>query len=776
MTDPFRHARRIRIRGQVQGVGFRPHVYRLATGHALVGWVRNDATGVTIHVEGGPEDLAAFERQVIANAPPPARPVLASSQPTGPVGARKFAILDSEPAPGAQMPQDLPPCPECLSELFDPANRRYRHPFASCSHCGPRYSLIRQLPYDRPNTALAGFALCADCMREYQDPGDRRFHAQPLCCPNCGPVLRWDPCIADTHDCPFVPGGPLPRAEGPIWDSVLERIEQAGVIAIRAVGGYQLAARADDPLAIARLRRIKQRPDKPLAVLFAGLEEIIGAGLLVDSAATEALQSPARPILPLKRTAACPLPDTLAPGLDSIGAMLPNNPLQVMLIQDLTMPLVMTSANRSGEPMITERAMLDSTLPQIDGVLDHDRPIVNPVDDPLVRVIEGAARPLRCGRGDAPKTWRLAHPVPETALALGGQQKVTLAMAHADRAVLSPHLGDLDNPAALAHFATQAEILQANTGLTAGQLLCDRHPDYASHRWARQSGLPVSIVGHHRAHASALVADNEIEEPLLVFVWDGSGLGDPDGRAPGMNTMLWGGEVFHGCPGQWTRVATLRPFPLPGGERAARSPWRCALGLTQAAGHPWRPAGVDEPTVDMLEKACARRLNCPDTHSIGRLFDAAAALCGFNGDSSYEGQAAMWLESRATPGNWAITLPWRAADSLLELDWSPLLPLLTDEARPTAERAALFHESLALAVGTLAQRFADTEGISQIGLTGGVFQNRRLTEACCRNIRHHRLHPLLHRRIPCNDAGLALGQLVEWAAGGGERVEPDGSC
>ncbi|MFP4154504.1 MAG: carbamoyltransferase HypF [Halothiobacillaceae bacterium] len=772
MPRPERAARLIRVRGRVQGVGFRPHVYRLATSLDLPGWVRNDSRGVTIHVEGDAATLLQFENRLLTEAPSRAMAVLESSRPTQPADHECFVIRNSEPAAGAQMPVDLPPCPDCLAELFDPNDRRYRHPFISCTQCGPRYSLITALPYDRPNTAMASFALCPDCVREYQDPGDRRFHAQPLCCPNCGPQLRWlsaplspagdsDPAFPADR----VSADPVRQTRGPVWQSALDRLRAGGIIAVRAVGGYQLAADATDETAVARLRQIKHRPDKPLAVLFATAEAVGEAGLALEPASVEALLSSARPVVPLSRTSRCTLPDRLAPGLDSIGVMLPNSPLQVLLLTDFGGPLVMTSANRSGEPMITDREHLARVLPGIDGVLDHDRPIVNAVDDPVVRVIDATPRPLRPGRGNAPLELRLADPVPEPVLALGGQQKVTLALAWTDRVVISPQLGDLENPAALAQFVTQMEAMQARCGVRAARLLCDRHPDYVSTRWAQSSGQPLARIAHHRAHASALWGDAGINEPMLVFTWDGLGLGDPDDSSSSA-ARLWGGEVLLGRPGNWVRVATLAPFPLPGGTLAARAPWRCAFGLALASGHPWRPATQSIETRTLLEQACRAGLNCPITHSVGRLFDAVAFFCGFSRECSHEGQAAMWLESQATNDPTTIELPWIDKGPTRQLDWSPLLDWLIDPDRDAGEKSSLFHHSLARAVGELAGELAGSHAVHHVGLTGGVFQNRRLTEACCRQLESRGLEPELHRQVPCNDAGLSLGQIIEWHAGG----------
>jgi len=754
MTELKTEARRIRIGGRVQGVGFRPHVYRLARSLNLGGWVRNDGDGVSIHIEGAAELLERFQIRLLTEIPPQAQAILKESRPAKWTGCREFLILASQPAAGAVVPHDLPPCPECVTELFDPKNRRYRYPFISCSQCGPRYSLIEALPYDRSRTGMAGFDLCPDCQREYVNPDDRRFHAQSIGCPACGPVLRWLPgpfggCAELDQNNPIDQAA---RAEGSAWQECLDTLKDGSVVAIRAVGGYQLAADATNPAAIDRLRRIKQRPDKPFAVLFANLAAIEAAGISLPPAAAEALTSPARPIVPLDRNHDCMLPQVLAPGLNSIGVMLPNSPLQTLLLTDFGGPLVMTSANRSGEPMLTEF----QALPEIDGVLDHDRPITNPVDDPVMRVIDGAARPLRLGRGDAPLEWTLPKPVDRPTLALGGQMKVTLALAWGDRAVVSAHIGDLDSPAALAAFIEQADRMQHMYGIRAEQLICDHHPDYQSHRWARNQPLPWIEVPHHKAHASALMADTEMDEPALVFVWDGMGLGD--------DKALWGGEAFYGQPGQWRRVGSLLPFPLPGGERASREPWRCALGLALAAGHPWRPASIPEADTHLIEAAWQQGLNCPPTHSVGRLFDAAAAFCGLGKAISHEGQAAMWLESLADADSPALPLAWQDHEALALLDWRPLLPLLADSKHPVADRAGIFHASLAEAMVDLAERLQARYPAKYVGLSGGVFQNRLLCERACRSLRQAGFTPLLHKHIPCNDAGLSLGQLVEYAA------------
>ncbi len=739
-------ARRWVLEGRVQGVGFRPFVHRLAARHGLAGWVQNRLGRVVVHAEGPPAALARFGEALVREAPPLACPRIAESAEVPPRGMAGFRILASASDGEARvhLPPDRSVCEACLCELEDPRDRRHRYPFVNCTQCGPRYTIIESLPYDRARTSMARFALCADCAREYADPGDRRFHAEPLACPRCGPRLRWRG------------AGGAAEGEGALA-AALECLRGGGIVAVRGVGGYHLLCDARSDAAVARLRARKRRPAKPLAVLFPDLAVVRRVARL-DAAAAEALADPARPIVlvPLRQDAG--LAAGIAPGLGEVGALLPYSPLHHLLARGFGAPLVATSGNVSGDPVVTDPDEAEALLGAVaDGFLHHDRPIVRPADDPVLRPIAGAPRPLRLGRGTAPLELELPRALPEPVLATGGHMKATIALAWERRAVVSPHVGDLEAPRARALFERLAADLQRLYGVRARRLLHDAHPDYFTTRWARAAGLPARAVQHHRAHASALAAEHPDVERWLVLAWDGVGYGD-DGT-------LWGGEAFLGRPGAWRRVASLRPFRLPGGARAAREPWRSALGVLWEAGLE-RPVPGAPADVGLLRAAWARGRNAPLTSAAGRLFDAAAALTGLCAAASYEGEGPMRLEAAAaraagTPAE-PPALAWRPGrDGILRLDWAPLLPALADGGRAPEARAAAFHEALARAVAALAARMAREAPGLTVGLCGGVFQNRLLAERCLALLAGRGIGVRLPLRVPGNDGGLAFGQVAE---------------
>ena len=744
---------RLKVRGRVQGVGFRPFVRRLAMAHGLTGWVRNDGGGVSIRVEGSNEATSSFLAELLSRAPPLSRPEIETIEDTIFEGFRGFAIQASSAGrlDAAVVPPDLFVCSDCLAELRDPSERRYRYPFINCTQCGPRYTIIGRLPYDRPNTAMAGFSLCAACRLEYDNPADRRYHAQPLACAACGPRLELFAREGDDSHQPVAIGRDA-LAE------VVVRLGEGAIIAVKGVGGFHLICDASSDSAVDRLRERKRRPDKPLAVMI-GTEGSDGlaqarsiAHLTSEDEAT--LADPIRPIVLAEKRDCSNLAAGIAPGLKEIGILLPYSPLHALLLEDFGAPLVATSGNRSGDPVETEANSALASLGNVaDGFLLHDRPILRPADDPVYRTIAGRARPMRLGRGNAPLQITLPVSVPRPTLAVGGHLKNTVALAWERRAVVSPHVGDLDTLRSQTVFRTMANDLQELFGVRAEAIVCDLHPDYSSTRWARKSGLPLSLIQHHFAHASALVGEHTEESDVLVFTWDGVGLGE-DG-------VLWGGEALFGRPGLWRRVGTIRPFRLPGGERAAREPWRSALGMCWESDATWHVPSKD---IGLLRAAWERGVNAPFTTSVGRLFDGAAALTGLLANASYEAQAAMMLEAAAMSGP-AIELPLRRDGDLLVADWAPLLARLLDGSVPAAERSATFHESLAAAIRDQALAVRRSTSVRKVGLTGGVFQNRRLTERAVTLLREANFDVLLPERVPGNDAGLSFGQIVEVAAG-----------
>ena len=745
--------RRLWITGQVQGVGFRPFLYRLAQRHALSGWARNTVGEVEVLVCGSPQAMEAFAREVVSEAPAIAAPCIRRSAPWEGEAPEGFAILPSAAGatPRIFVPPDYFACDDCLAELHDPADRRFRYPFINCTQCGPRYTIIHALPYDRPNTSMAAFPLCEACLAEYRDPADRRFHAEPVACPVCGPRLNWSG-----------PGAANGLQGQAALAACIDAIAAGRLVAVKGIGGYHLVCDAASEPAIARLRRLKPRPTKPLAVMFplAGADGLDQVRAAADPTAEEAalLRSPQRPIVLLARRRAA-LSEELAPGLAELGVMLPYSPLHALLLDALGRPLVATSANISGEPVLTCGAEVEQRLAHlVEGCLHHDRPIVRPADDPVWRRSAGALRPLRIGRGGAPAEIELAVPVPRPTLAVGAHMKNTIALAWGDRCVVSPHIGDMGSERSMEVFEQVAADLQGLYGVRAEALACDAHPGYATARWARRQGLPVTAVLHHHAHAAALAAECPADGPLLVFTWDGVGYGG-DGT-------LWGGEAFLGAPGNWRRVASFRPFRLPGGERAGREPWRSAAALCWDAGTAWPGC----PDTDGLARAAwERQLNTPVTTAVGRLFDAAAALSGTCLHASYEGEGPMRFEAAATgaePGD-ARALPLRRdEDGLLRADWAPLLVPLQDSGAPLARRAAWFHDSLALTAVAIYRAVAADDVVAAVGATGGVLQNRILAERMHAHFQAAGIALALPARLPANDAAIAFGQVVECAAAG----------
>ncbi len=740
---------RIRLEGRVQGVGFRPFVSRLADGYALTGYVQNRTGEVEILACGDPASLAGFCRDLVARAPPLAEPRLLECVAAAPEPAAGFEIRASEAGNAARVfvPPDSFLCDDCRRELGDPADRRHGYAFLNCTQCGPRYTLIEAMPYDRANTSMESFALCADCRAEYADPLDRRFHAEPTACPACGPELRL--CVGGRNS---------ERGEAAL-DGAVELLSAGRIVAVKGVGGYHLVCDAKNAVTIRRLRRRKHRPHKPFAVMvpLEGPDGLDAARRLAEITAVEAgaLGSPVRPIVLVRARRPLRLPVGIAPGLAELGLLLPYSPLHQLLSSRFGGPLVATSANVSGEPVVTDAGTAEARLGSVaDAFLHHDRPILRPADDAVVRQSAGRVRPLRLGRGNAPleagSSWRMSLPT----IAVGGQMKTTVSLAWDSRVVVSPHIGDMDSPRSLDVFETLVSDLQRLYGVRAERIVCDAHRGYTTHRWANRASLPVVRVQHHRAHASALVAEYGLPGPWLIFTWDGTGAGD-DGT-------LWGGEALLGTPGSWRRVASLRPFRLPGGERAAREPWRSAAGLFWGSELPWHDGSAQ---MDMAKAAHDKGLNSPLTSAAGRLFDAAAALITGVRNVSYEAAGPMRLEALCRTRAWPLSLPLvRDLDGVLRSDWRPLLGPLADLRVSQASRAESFHAAMAGVVRDQAQWLRREVGLRRVGLTGGVFQNRVLAEQAVDLLEQAGFETFLPQRLPCNDGGLSFGQAAECAA------------
>jgi hydrogenase maturation protein HypF len=723
--------RRLRVTGVVQGVGFRPFVHLLAHRHGLAGFVCNDGGGVVIEAEGEAPVLDAFAKALPAEAPALARieSVVVEAVPAR--GERGFAIAPSEPSGRAALiPADVGTCEECLRELFDPGDRRHRYPFINCTQCGPRLTIVRAVPYDRANTTMAGFEMCADCRREYEDPGDRRFHAEPIACPACGPRLSI----------------PLEQAVAVLRDG--------GIVAVKGLGGYHLACDATNEEAAARLRARKQREEKPFALMTADpwrpgaarcpwavhpVPPRVDPRTLGEVGAREEalLRSPERPIVLLRRRSGATLAPSVAPGNPWLGVMLPYTALHHLLLADLERPLVMTSGNRSDEPIAFEDGEARERLGAIaDAFLSHDRPIHRRCEDSVVR----PAFPVRRSRGHAPAPLPLPVPARRTVVAAGAELKATFCVARGRQAFLSPHLGDLDTELAYRAFRDDLTLYLEMLRAEPEAVACDLHPDYLSTRWAREQDAERVEVQHHHAHAAACLAEHGEAGPALALVFDGTGYG--------MDGTLWGGELLRFDLASFERVAHLEPVPLPGGEAAIREPWRVAAAYLERAG---RPVPFERwPLVRQSLK-----VNAPPSSGMGRLFDAVAALLSVRSRVSYEGQAAIELEWLAGERGAEPYPCRREGDSILGVD---LVRAAHDDlrsGRPRAEIAAAFHEGVAAAAAAACARASDPRSVV---LSGGTFQNLRLLRSVRRRLEGLGFRVLSHRRVPPNDGGISYGQ------------------
>jgi len=761
----------VRVRGIVQGVGFRPFVFALAERCGLRGHVANDGGGVSIEVEGAEDQLQAFHRALVAEAPPLARIESVDVTPLatqGPSleGAPAFRIMASHATPGAQtpVPADIATCDDCLRELRDPGDRRYRYPFVNCTNCGPRYTIILDTPYDRAQTTMAGFAMCRACRDEYESPANRRFHAQPNACPTCGPRLRWRE--RGAADAPRLDGEPS-DPEAPLR-AARAMLHAGGIVAVKGIGGFHLACDATNASAVRRLRRLKQRPDKPLAVLVTDVSE---AARLAQCTAAEArlLQSAARPIVLLARRteSADLLAPEVAPGQSTLGLMLPYAPVHHLL--SVVGPLVMTSGNVSDEPIVRDDAeALDRLAAIADGFLLHDRPIHVVCDDSVSRCWAGGEIPLRRSRGFAPYPVRLPSAVPSV-LAVGGELKATACLTRDQYAYLTPHIGDVGTLETLAAMERACDHLERLFRITPSRVACDLHPGYLSSRWARRlaavRGIPVIAVQHHHAHLAALMAEHGLgaEARLLAFTFDGTGYGT-DGD-------IWGGEALFGGYAGFERVGHLAPTPLPGGDAAVRHPARVALAQLWKAGLDWdgTHAARALPDADrrVLRTQLERSLNCATTTSMGRFLDAAASLAGGRQTVSYEGQGAIEFEALASAAGpsvapYAFALRQGEGGTIL-VDGAPVLRDVARDAargRPMPDIAWAVHAAVAECIVEMALALRGTYPVEHVGLTGGVFQNALLLTLTVDRLHSAGFAVMSHQLVPPNDGGLALGQAL----------------
>ncbi len=749
----------ITVRGVVQGVGFRPFVYNAASACRLSGWVQNTAELVHIEVQGSQPDLDAFCEKLRRHPPRQAHiDALEISQiPCQDNDTSSFEIRSStgHAAPRPTIPADLATCDECLQEIRTPAQRRFRYPFTNCTNCGPRWSIIERIPYDRPRTSMRRFQMCPACTAEYQDPADRRFHAQPIACPDCGPTLE------------FFDG---PRHHRSRADEALHAaaaaVRDGRILALKGLGGFQLIVDATNPDAVSRLRQRKRRPDKPLALMISTLDEVRRRCQLAEAEA-DALCSHQAPILLLRRRTdrhgSGDVVDQVAPGNPYLGVMLPYTPLHHLLIDELRRPIVCTSGNLSEEPMAIATDDAFARLGAIaDAWLIHDRPIVRPVDDSVARLTPAGLQVQRRARGFAPLPIELGHDGPAI-LAVGGHLKNTVGLAVGTQAVLSSHVGDLDNVLSVDVHRQAVDDLLAFFQVAPNVIVCDLHPDYAStqcaERWAGQWQVPLLRVQHHHAHVAACMAEHRLQGPVLGLAWDGTGHGT-DGT-------VWGGEVLQCSGGEFRRIAHLRTFALPGGDRAVRQPRRSALGVLyeilgddaksaiESLSPPWYGPGQ----LDALGQLLKRHVQCPRTSSMGRLFDAVAALCGMPLEISFEGQSAMAIEFAADPDeDRCYPLPLSGQMPAIA-DWEPLVRAVLADRRqgvPVAQISARFHNSLT----QFAIAAARLGGSHQVVLTGGCFQNALLAQRVQGRLAEAGFEVFTHLQVPPGDGGIALGQLA----------------
>ena len=750
--------------GAVQGVGFRPFVFRLAKELQLTGWVSNDTQGVLIEIEGSLAQLQKFGVRLKSEKPP--RSYIQSIEITtlDPVGYTEFAINASDQTglPTAIILPDLATCSDCRRELFDPGDRRYLYPFTNCTHCGPRFSIIKALPYDRANTTMRGFQMCPRCQDEYENPNDRRFHAQPNACPDCGPHLTvWDSngkVLSERHDALL---------------QAVDALKNGLIVAVKGLGGFHLMTDSRKRDAVRRLRRRKHREEKPFAVMFPSLDSVRNVCSLTLGEES-LLLSPESPIVLVPRledggsSDFTPDPE-VAPGNPYLGVLLPYTPLHYILMSELGFPVVATSGNLSEEPIcIDERDALARLGEVADLFLVHDRPIARHVDDSIVRVILGRELVIRRARGYAPLPVMLPREAPPL-LAVGSHLKNSVAIAVGRRAFIGQHIGDLETAQACEAFETATADLCSLYEFTPAQIICDCHPDYHSTIWAKKRGSPTREVQHHLAHILSCMAENELEGPVLGVSWDGAGYG-LDGTVWGGEFLLINGSDSSDGEALYNRVAHIRPFPLIGGDIAVREPRRSALGMLFQVFGDAAFERMDLPPISaftreelrILKTSIKHGLNSPQTSSVGRMFDALASLLNLRQVSRFEGQAAMELEFAAEQSSANDGYPLEICEDSQNrgflIDWESMLKAILEEiksGKPKQDIARRFHNSLTKNIVAVAHKL----GEPKVVLSGGCFQNRYLLENTVLRLKEAGFQPYWHQRVPPNDGGIALGQI-----------------
>ncbi|MBW1988311.1 MAG: carbamoyltransferase HypF [Deltaproteobacteria bacterium] len=752
----------IEVRGLVQGVGYRPFVHGLAARLGLCGQVENTPRGVRIHAEGRPEALESFVTALSQDPPPLARVEEVASAPAATKGISGFAIAPSaHGAPHTSVVPDAAACPDCMADVRRPGGRRFSYPFTNCTNCGPRYTIIRSIPYDRPNTSMRGFAMCPACLAEYQDPANRRFHAQPNACPDCGPRL-WMEAGGGR-----VPGDPLEESA--------RLLSRGGILAIKGLGGFHLAVDATNNQAVLRLRARKNREQKPLAVMARDLDALREFAAPTPKE-EELLAGVERPVVLVDKMKKSRLAQAVCPGLSRVGVLLPYTPLHALLLEKVSFPLVMTSGNLAGEPICTGNREAKERLGDIaDALLLHDRPIVRPCDDSVARRDGSGTRVLRRSRGYAPAPVALPFSAPAV-LAVGGMDKNTVCLTRGGFAYLSQHLGDLESPRCLDAFERTIQDMKTLLCIRPEIVAYDPHPDYPSTRYAKSlSGVRLAPVWHHHAHAAACMAENRVQGAAIALCCDGAGLG-PDGAT-------WGGEVLVTDYLGFAHAARLEPLPLAGGDAAARQPWRMALSCldlafgTEAMDLFRRLVpGVDEKKARAVLSILPKNSLAPPASSMGRLFDAVAALCGACTENRYQAQAAMELEALAGRGGgeaYACGWQWETMGTALPL--SPLVrQVVEDRLKGVSARtvSARFHAALVEGLARVCARVREATGVTQAVLAGGTFQNALLLSGLSERLSEQGFAVFAPSLVPANDGGLSLGQAVVAAA----RAREDFPC
>jgi hydrogenase maturation protein HypF len=742
---------RIIIKGAVQGVGFRPFIYRLANDLKLSGWIRNTPEGVLMEVEGAPKELERFLIDIAREKPPRSFYHSLEYSYLDPIGFAIFEIRESEQGGAKQafVLPDIAICPDCLNDIFNPQNRRYLYPFTNCTNCGPRYSIITALPYDRANTSMSRFAMCDRCRAEYDDPEDRRFHAQPNACPECGPQIElWDG-----------EGKVVARRHSALL-AAAEALRDGRIAAVKGLGGFHLMTDARNEEAVERLRKLKRREEKPLAVMYPDLS-MAAQDCIISDLEERLLTSAESPIVLLEKHPKTGVAYSVAPQNPYLGVMLPYTPLHYILMAELKFPIVATSANISEEPICIDEIEAKERLKGIaDVFLVHNRPIIRPVDDSVVRIMAGREMVLRRARGYAPLPIRINQDPPK-AVSVGGHLKNAVAIAIANNIFVSQHIGDLETALSYETFQKTIESFYKLYDFRPEMIIHDAHPSYSSTIYADKTGLPALAVQHHQAHILSCMAENEIFPPLLGVAWDGTG--------HGLDGTIWGGEFFRADEGGFVRIARFLPFPMAGGEKAIKEPRRAALGMLYKifGDSVWNNSRFNigslfsQREAHILMDMLAKNINIAQTSSVGRIFDAVSAIIGLGKTNNFEGQGAMKLEFviGAEKSDLAYNIELINSESVYILDWRQMLMELMDDFKKKVSPAIIsikFHNALARSIVAVAERV----GEKKVALSGGCFQNKYLTETTVNYLQNAGFRPYWHQRIPPNDGGIALGQAL----------------